>query len=71
MFAPTEAKETLQWHIEDLSKNRCSIDSNAWEDLAFDRSARRSKVRSSVTEYEKQHISLAIKKHQQRKGEGT
>ena len=50
-----------------VSQKRCAIDHNAWEELASDRPAWRSKVRSGVTEYEKEHIQYAIQKRRLRK----
>ena len=55
-------KDTLN-----VSLKRCSIDHNAWEELASDRPAWRSKVRSGVTEYEKERIHNAIQKRRLRK----
>ena len=46
-----------------VSMKRCCIDPNDWEDLASDRPAWRSKVRSGVKHYEEQRISYVIQKH--------
>ena len=55
-------KDTLK-----VSLKRCGFDHNAWEELASDRPAWRSKVRSGVTEYEKERIQNAMEKRRQRK----
>ena len=55
-------KDTLK-----VSLKRCGFDHNAWEELASDRPAWRSKVRSGVTEYEKECIQNAMEKRRLRK----
>ena len=50
-----------------VSMKRCFIDPNDWEDLASDRPAWRSKVRSGVKHYEDQRISYAIQERMHRK----
>ena len=50
-----------------VSLKRCGIDHNAWEELALDRPAWSSKVRSGVTDYEKESIQNAIQKRWLRK----
>ena len=55
-------KDTLK-----VSLKCCSFDHNAWEELASDRPAWRSKVRSGVTEYEKERIQNAMEERRLRK----
>ena len=54
-------KDTLK-----VSLKRCGFDHNAWEELASDRPAWRSKVRSGVSEYEKERIQNAMEKRRLR-----
>ena len=50
-------KDTLK-----VSLKRCGFDHNAWEELASDHPTWRSKVRSGVTDYEKERIQNAMEK---------
>ena len=55
-------KDTLK-----VSLKCCGFDHNAWEELASDRPAWRSKVCSGVMEYEKERIQNVMEKRRLRK----